>query len=154
LENAPRPTEDEHEIGKTIAGKGKSGRTMIDFDFADSITDNVNAVAAVMYLDSSKFPSLDELKEAQPLCADFAVIYAYLLNGSLPENEQQARRIVIEAVDYVLDNHVLYHLYTPRMRRLQRAYAVVRQLRIPTQFREQVARELHDRIAHIGFDRL
>ena len=53
----------------------------------------------------------------------------------------------------MLDNDVLYHLYTPRTRRLHRAYAVVKQLCIPTGYREQIAQEVHDKISHLGFDR-
>ena len=49
---------------------------------------------------------------------------------------------------------MLYHLYTPRTKRVERANAIVKQVCVPTQFRERVAEELHSNNMHIGFDRL
>jgi transposase InsO family protein len=48
----------------------------------------------------------------------------------------------------------LYHLFTPQTKRLHRAYSVIKQLCIPTQYRRHIATELHDKVAHPGFDRV
>ena len=45
-------------------------------------------------------------------------------------------------------------MFTPRTKRLDRAYAVVKQLCVPTKLRPDVAMALHDSNAHIGAERL
>jgi hypothetical protein len=77
-----------------------------------------------------------------------------LRDGTLPHDVKQARRIVAESQDFVIENQALYHLFTPRTKRLHRAYAVIKQLCIPTQYRRHIATELHDNVAHPGFDRV
>jgi hypothetical protein len=81
-------------------------------------------------------------------------IFCYLSKGELPLDEKQARRIVYEAENFILEENMLYHLHTPRTKKLGRVYPVVKQLCVPMGFREQVACCLHDRNCHIGFDRL
>ena len=140
--------------GVVKQGEPTSGNGQLDFDFADGITDNDGVIAPVDEIDSLLIPSIDDLKRAQAVCADFAGMYAYLLNGSLPNDDKMARRIVIESQDYILHDGTLFHLYSPRTKRLHRAYMFIRQLCIPAQFRERVIKELHDRLAHAGFDRV
>jgi hypothetical protein len=65
-----------------------------------------------------------------------------------------ARRRVAEAQDFILEYIALYHLFTSGTRHLHRAYAVIKQLCKPKQFRRYIATELHDKAAHIGFDRV
>jgi hypothetical protein len=74
--------------------------------------------------------------------------------GELLPDDQAARRIVVEAADYVVLDEQLYHLYTPRTKNLRRATAVVKQLCVSTALRAQVAKKLHDNNCHLGFDRL
>lgn len=61
-------------------------------------------------------------------CPDFALMWRYLRAGSLPANNAAARRITLEANDYVVLDERLYHLYSPRTNNIQRASAVMRQL--------------------------
>lgn len=156
IENLPTTIDGEMQVkeNETVNGNSQNTRVSIDFDFADSVTENYDVIATADDLDSLFIPSLEELKKAQATCADFADIYAYLLDRSLPRDEQQARRITAEAPNYVLENQTLFHLYTPRTKKIHRVYSVVKQLCIPTDYRERIAKELHDRCAHIGFDRL
>jgi hypothetical protein len=77
-----------------------------------------------------------------------------LKDGTLPQDGKQARRIVAESQDFVIENQALYHLFTPRTKRLHKAYAVIKQICIATQHRRCIATELHDNVAHPGFDRV
>jgi hypothetical protein len=99
-------------------------------------------------------PTFVDIINAQPSCQDFADNFTYLKDGTLSTDPKIARRTVAEAQDFILENNALYHLFTPRTRRLHRAYAVIKQLCIPKQFRKYIATELHDKAAHIGFDRV
>ena len=56
--------------------------------------------------------------------------------------------------NYVLDEGALYHLYTPRTKKLHRAYAVVKQLCIPDSMKPQIAKGLHENLAHAGIQRV
>ena len=129
----------------------KLERTTIEFDLEGVLPDEHIAVAAE---EIESLPTLEEIKMIIRDCPDFAQIIEYLEKGKLPEKEESARRVLVESQDYVLHDGVLYHLYTPRTRRIDRALAVIRQVCVPRQFRERVAEELHSRNAHIGFDRL
>jgi len=89
-----------------------------------------------------------------PDCIDFAQIFNYLKHATLPKDDEAARLVMLESPNYVLQDDVLYHLFTPRAKKIERAFVVVRQLCIPCGLRESIASSLHDNNAHIGFDRL
>jgi Integrase zinc binding domain/Integrase core domain len=113
-------------------------------------------VAGITATSSTAVTNLAEtdLKLRLQECPDFAPLIRYLSKGILPTNDDDARKIILEAPDYILEDDVLYHLYTPRIKNLARAKAVIRQLCVPVDLRPQVAIELHDNNAHVGFDRL
>jgi hypothetical protein len=129
-------------------------RKFIDFDFADSITAQPIIVAPVDEAARTSTPAFADIITAQADCYDFAPIIAYLKDGILPQDVKQARRIVAESQDFVIENQVLYPLFTPRTKRLHRAYAVIKQICISTQYRRCIAIELHDNVAHPGVDRV
>jgi transposase InsO family protein len=129
-------------------------RTLIEFDFADSISAQPITVAPVDEAARTSTPTFADIIAAQAECPDFASIIAYLKDGTLPQDVKQARRIVAESQDFVIENRALYHLFTPRTKRLHRAYAVIKQICIATQHRRCIATELHDHVAHPGFDRV
>jgi hypothetical protein len=128
-----------------------SSRVQLDFDFTDYETSY-----CVTITDSplAKLPTLEDFRNTIKTCSDFAFFFSYLFDGTLPSDDQQARRIVLEAQHFALDIGILYHLYTPRTKRLDRAYAIVKQLCVPTLFRPEIAYGLHDRNAHLSIDRL
>jgi hypothetical protein len=128
-----------------------SSRVQLDFDYTDYET---SYCAAITDSPPAKLPTLEDFRKTINTCPDFAPFYSYLSDGTLPSDDQQARRIILEAQHFVLDNGILYHLYTPRTKRLDRAYAIVKQLCVPTQFRPEIAYGSHDRNAHLGIDRL
>ena len=63
---------------------------------------------------------------------------------------------LIESDQYMLDEGILYHLYNPRTRAVPRDQTLIRQLAVPTGWREDVLKSYHDSLfggGHQGFDR-
>jgi hypothetical protein len=81
-------------------------------------------------------------------------MYNYLRAGTLPTDEKHARRLIYESENYILEDGLLWFLYTPRTRKLDRAYTFVKRLCVPRNFRAQIAIGLHDNNLHLGFQRL
>jgi transposase InsO family protein len=151
-ENKPIDDEDYEELiasVSTLSDEPMTDRVNLIFD-----SDEESAECVAPIIASADLPSLDEIKLAVASCPDFAAIYEYLDNGTLPINDEQARRTVFESQEYVLDDRVLYHLFTPRTKRIDRAIAVIRQVCVPRQFRQRVADAMHVGTLHAGFDRL
>ena len=98
-------------------------------------------------------PTCDKVRETLPHCPDFNKFLRYLNYGELPADDQAARRLVIEAKDYLLEDGILYHLYTPRTHNLDRMSTCIKQLCIPSALRPAVAVALHDSNNHCGFER-
>jgi hypothetical protein len=61
---------------------------------------------------------------------------------------------VAESQDSVIENQALYHLFTPRTKMLYRAYAIIKQICIPTQYQRCIATELDENVAHPAVDRV
>ena len=121
-------------------------RVKIEFDSDKLIGASSEAI--------SNFPSFDDIKEEQINCDEFSEMYRYLKSGILPENDDAARRVMLDSQNYVLQNDALYHLFTPRTKKIDRAFSVVKQLCVPNKFRKDIAIGLHDCNGHIGSDRL
>jgi hypothetical protein len=129
-------------------------RHLLEFDFADNSYDQPIIVAPVDEVARNATPTFVDIINAQPNCQDFTDIFTYLKDGTLSTDTKIARRTVTEAQDFILENNALYHLFTPRTRRLHRAYTVIKQLCVPKQFHKYIVTELHDKAAHIRFDRV
>lgn len=124
-------------------------RVDIDFDYGDQ-KEHLATVS-----ESFQLPSFDDIRLGQNTCSDFSGIIDYLRDGSLPhDDDDKARKIILESHEYVIENGVLYHLYSPRTKHLHRAQAFVKQLCIPANLRDSIAIGLHDLNGHPGFDRL
>ena len=124
-------------------------RVVIEFD----VDDETEKVATVTN-ESNGLPTLDDLKLAVKSCPDFKHIYDYLDSGRLPQNDDVARRTAFESNEYELHEGMLYHIYSPRTKRIERVYATIKQVCVPLKYREKVAFELHSMNGHPGFDRL
>ena len=124
-------------------------RVVIEFD----VDDETGKVATVTN-ESNGLPTLDDLKLAVKSCPDFKHIYDYLDSVRLPKNDDIARRTAFESNEYELHEGMLYHIYSPRTKRIERVYATIRQVCVPLKYRETVAYELHSMNGHPGFDRL
>jgi len=102
----------------------------------------------------NKMPTLEDIRRQLPESGEFVNIYNYLKSKMLPKNDEVARATVIEAQDFILQDGLLYHLYSPRRKKLERAFSFIRQLCITKKFQKDIAIQLHDNNSHIGFDRL
>jgi hypothetical protein len=83
----------------------------------------------------------------------FADLYFYLLDVSLPDDDKKVRTVILQASEFTLENGILWHVYTPRTRKLDRAYSVIKRICLPEKFRNQAAYTLHDSDCHAGTDR-
>ena len=93
----------------------------------------------------------ENLAELQKDCPDFKHIYAYLSNGTLPDDRKISQKVLQEASQYDLLDGVLYHFYQPRTRGRKRD-VFIKQLACPRQFRNTILQSYHE-LGHFGFDR-
>ncbi|HSN23100.1 MAG TPA: RNase H-like domain-containing protein, partial [Methylomicrobium sp.] len=165
----PEQTEEDWEVGPTICTATGSARK-VKFAIPENVIipdsdSGADPRGTVLHFEEEHLepdaarelpglPTIDDVSAAQRVCPDFAPIRDYLIAGQLPPDDSAARRLVHEAADYVVLGNALYHLYSPRTRRLDRAMTVIRQLCVPTPMRPIIATELHDNCAHLGFDRV
>jgi hypothetical protein len=87
--------------------------------------------------------STANLKDLQREDNLLAPIIQYLQNGTLPDDDKIARRLVIESADYVLQEGVLYHIYTPRGKGSP-AQRAIRQLVVPHPLKKDILLSFHD----------
>ena len=151
VNQAKSDTDQEHEelIAPITSSAATGERTSLTFELNDDYDDYCASVKTP----TSDMPTLAEVKEAQASCPDFGPMHAYLVDGSLPSNDKAARKLILEAHDYVIEDGVLFHLFSPRTKRLDRALSVIKQVCVPFKFRRQVAYALHVGLVHPGFDR-
>jgi len=95
-----------------------------------------------------------DITTAQQQCADCANMIRYLRDGSLPTDDTLARKIGIQADNYVYQDQILYHWHTSRRKRLHEVDPVVKQLVIPASLREHILKSYHDNNCHIGMDKV
>jgi len=84
-------------------------------------------------------------------CPDFKVIVEYLRDGTLSDDDKVARRTILKAENYVLKNGYLYHIHTPRSKRLSEINPVITQICVPVSLRETLVKAYHDNNCHPGF---
>jgi transposase InsO family protein len=129
-------------------------RTLIEFGTAER-TSFACPVTSVNHADAqSSLPTASDIRTATPQCPQLGPIFNYLRTRQLPTDAQAARRIVYESENYIIEDDLLYFLYTPRTRKLDRAHVTLKLLCIPDIFRHNIAVALHDFNTHIGFQRL
>jgi len=138
-------------ITNTVPSASENNRIYIEFayDTTDTVF-NVNAVSPF----STIFPNHAEVILGQKNCPDFQEMYKYLAYGELPTCDKAARKILLDKDNYLMDNGALYHLYRPRTKKLDRCFAEIRQLVIPSDIRPIIAHGLHELVCHPGFQRV
>jgi len=158
----------EPDVSEGTTEDGSDGRvdkqwTMIQFDYdtdgskensekdeevtgQDNTTACINAIVDVT-------DGLD-IQNLQRACPDFIPIFDYLENGKLPEEDKAARKVILEAEQFVIVDEVLYHLYFSRTKGLDRVTPIIRQLCVPRVLREKLLSSYHDDQCHIGQERL
>jgi transposase InsO family protein len=93
---------------------------------------------------------LDDMADLQRQSPDLLPMVDFLASGTLPDNAKQAKRLVLDADNYFLEQGILYHLFTPRTRNLSRPSVVIRQLVVPISLRPQILQSYHDDASHLG----
>jgi hypothetical protein len=105
--------------------------TVINFDSTISAL-SVNAVGTRGEPNiAAKLLSLEQIREQLPNGEYFGTMFKYFTTGELPTNNKKARKFLLEVLDFVLENGVPYHLWSPRTKHLDRACAIIKRLCIP-----------------------
>jgi hypothetical protein len=122
VDQSPGERTEQRETDKHLADSDVPQCITIDFDHANA-SFALNAI--VIDEQTQRLPTLQEIQQELPTSTDFADLYFYLSNGTLPNDDKKARTILLQAPDYTLENGILWNLYTPKTRQLDRAYSVV-----------------------------
>jgi len=101
------------------------------------------------------FPLFDnsQLKTSQQSCLELSPMYSYFETDSLPSDSESARKLLLQADQYTLDDGILFHLYQPRARDIGQVRPIIKQIAVPVALREEVLQSVHDHLAHGGQDR-
>ena len=125
-----------------------------------SLSTMINAIDTYENLDPLQhvteiYPiSADNLRKEQKEDSDYKPMMAYLEEKQVPENRNEANRIVAESQYYVIDDGILYHLYQPRSKG-HKWTDVKKQLAVPSKMRNDVLKSYHDALTggHQGQER-
>ena len=152
LSRVPRDEEIvESDDSELVASVNSHERITLEFDI-----DHVNSVDVnnITVFDAVKLPTLNDIKESVEHCPNLSPMFKYLEQGVLPSTDEVARKLVLKSQEYVLRDGVLYHLFTPRTKRLDRVMSTISQICIGLGLHETIIRSVHLSCNHIGFDRL
>ena len=127
---------------------------------ADSLSTMIHAIEAYEALDPLQHVnevcpiSSADLKNEQREDPDFKSIIDYLVEKQVPDNRNEANRIVAEAQYYIIEDGILFHLYQPRSKG-HKWTDVKKQLAIPRKLRDNVLKSYHDALSggHQGQER-
>ena len=114
--------------------------TMIHAIHADEALDPLQHVSEVCPI------SIEDLRVKQTEDPDFKPMITYLEDRRVPEDRNEANRIVAEAQYYILENGILYHLYQPRSKG-HKWTDVKKQLAVPKVMRDNVLKAYHDALS-------
>jgi hypothetical protein len=94
--------------------------------------------------------SKERFRAAQLQDPEFAAVISYLKTKSLPEDAREASRIRILASSFIVNDDLLYHVWTPT--NTSHRLDVRKQLAVPSQLRQEVMIQYHDSYAggHLG----
>ena len=95
-----------------------------------------------------------DVAKLQRECPDYKPIFEYIEEGTLPQDEKTARKIVFESEQFIIDDGTLYHLFYPRTKRMEQIVPIVKQLCVPRILREELMLAYHDNNCHVGQERL
>lgn len=85
-----------------------------------------------------------DLHTLQQRYPDFIHIYAYLKDGTLPDDKQLARKVSIEYNQYSILNNILYHWYQRRTKKVDENNRHIQQIALPKVLREDALHAYHD----------
>jgi len=95
-----------------------------------------------------------DIETLQHESKDLRPILDWLEEGTLPESDKDARQIILQAENFQIVDGLLYHLYHPRIKRLNEIKPVIQQLCVPDVLREELMVAYHDNNSHVGRERL
>ena len=109
-------------------------------------------------LGDSDISTLSNLSHLQRECPDFRDIYAYLENGSLPEDEKSQIKVIQNSKYFDLCNGVLYHWFQRRVKStLPMDDKFIQQIALPKVLRLDALKAYHDNAAggaHLGIEKV
>lgn len=94
-----------------------------------------------------------DLVAMQARCPECNDMVQYLKHGSLPVDNEQARKLVLESELYCLKNDVLHHIYYSKGKRSAEPEPYHLQLVVPTELRARLLENYHSKLCHPGFDK-
>lgn len=137
----------------TTAAAGSSGESD-ENNSADvpEVSDSEGEVVHGGDLDLSQSYDVGAL---QCQCPDFSALIEYIQNGVLPQgNDALARKIIFQSERFIWLDGVLWHLQLPRNKRQREVDSVCRQLAVPRCLRTMVLTSYHDKMCHIGPEKM
>ena len=94
------------------------------------------------------------MAQRQQDCPDLKRYFDYLEHNELPQDEKLARKTVLEAPEFCIEDGTLFRVTPQRDRALKQVDPLVKQMVIPTNLRQEVLYAYHDNNSHQGTDRL
>ena len=85
---------------------------------------------------------------------DFHHIINYLLYGTLPTDDQAARRTLLLSDYYVILDGKLFHLMTSRRKNTKMQECLIKQLCIPAKMRSEILNKFHSQLMHVGSEKM
>jgi len=131
--------------------------TEIHFEYEDENLTTIgrtNDQPSEMNAITNNLTDLQDIECLQRQCPDFIPIFDYIEQGKLPVDDKAARKLILESENFVVENAILYPVFSPRTKRLDKMTPIVRQLCVPRSRREQLLRSYHDELCHIDQERL
>ena len=97
-----------------------------------------------------------EMAKAQRDCPEIGSMYQYIQNGTLPDDDDEAKSIIRHAEQYGMFSDILYHIHEPRTKNKFKFDKTIHQIVIPKDLRYQILSDYHDSLiggGHQGFQR-
>ena len=86
--------------------------------------------------------------------AEFKYMFQYLKEGTLTDDDDQDRLTLLMSDQYYIDNDALYRLTPPRNKKQSRLCTHNVRLCVPLSYRHDILSHFHDRLGHMGVQRL
>ena len=132
----------------------QEGPSQVTFEYENMPSVSINAIET-----ETNDADVSDIATLQRQCDDFKHIINYLESNIVPEDKALANLVTVVAENqYVLDDRVLYHIFTPRTKKVkeQNLDNLILQVALPLSQRKDVLAAYHDCKAgggHFGIKR-
>ena len=112
--------------------------------------DNKHTAESAMQIKQIDMPS------AQHDCPEIGPMYKYIQTGVLPDDDNEAKSIILHAVQYGMFADILYHIHKPCIKDEYKFDKTLHQIVIPKDLRYHILSDYHDSLVgggHQGFQR-